>query len=97
VIYPLEEELCGRIDMEWSAQHWVHHNNFISKSNTETEVNEQDEDEDVKKSLLLTPPKFKELIGVDIGGKAGGLFFKLSCWKRVLSRETVSRTCRCKR
>ncbi|KAG0289833.1 hypothetical protein BGZ96_006669 [Linnemannia gamsii] len=84
VIYQLEEELCGRAEMEWIAQHWVHHNNPVwqsefqnwkraAKSHTGMEVADQvkDKDESVKPmSFLYT--KFKELIGIDVSGKVGG-------------------------
>ncbi|KAG0203502.1 hypothetical protein BGX33_009069 [Mortierella sp. NVP41] len=79
VVYQLDEELCGRAEMKWIAQHWVHHDNPVWQNEFQAwKASNGQADMDVDKCQnegrhpSLSFPKFKELHGINVCGRVGG-------------------------
>ncbi|KAF9131649.1 hypothetical protein BGW39_001554 [Mortierella sp. 14UC] len=84
VVYQLDEELCGRAEMEWIAQNWVHYADGLWqkeyrewKASKGKPVNESSQEvlhemPRGDKDPLLPSPAFKELIGIGVRGNEDG-------------------------
>ncbi|KAF9980158.1 hypothetical protein BGZ75_008761 [Mortierella antarctica] len=73
VLYQLQDELAGDQEVEWIAQHWIHHQNPVwqqdfrrRKQSYSDILAEEEEEEDVKDDLWRPEPKFKELLGIGV-------------------------------
>ncbi|KAF9560538.1 hypothetical protein EC968_006125 [Mortierella alpina] len=74
VVYQLQEELAGEKEVEWIAQHWVHHQNPAWQQDyrrLRQAFNDtlDDDEEEIADDLWRPEPKFKELLGVRVSGK----------------------------
>ncbi|KAF8946887.1 hypothetical protein BGZ47_011036 [Haplosporangium gracile] len=80
VVFQLDEELCGREEMEWVAQNWVHQDNTAWKSAFETCSSSRSMSPgptsnsvttlgDEGRTPVLLCPKFQEFLGVSVCGR----------------------------
>lgn len=81
VVFQLDEELCGRAEMEWIAQNWVHQDNAAWQRAFEACDGSSSAPLGVASNSVMTLqagneetpvllcPKFQELLGVSVCGK----------------------------
>ncbi|KAG0276311.1 hypothetical protein BGZ95_007704 [Linnemannia exigua] len=82
-VFQLDEELCGRAEMEWIAQNWVHHENTVWQSAFDACSGSSDK-MPAHHHLVGSPaalegvgggtpvllcPRFRELLGVSVTGE----------------------------
>ncbi|KAK3835084.1 MAG: hypothetical protein J3R72DRAFT_451822 [Linnemannia gamsii] len=82
VVFQLDEELCGRAEMEWIAQNWVHHENTVWQSAFDACSGSSDKMPAHRHLVggpaalegvgggtpVLLCPKFRGLLGVSVSG-----------------------------
>ncbi|KAF9280951.1 hypothetical protein BGZ68_006927 [Mortierella alpina] len=71
VLYQLQEELAGDQEVEWIAQHWIHHQNPVWQQRYQRQRQSHngiidDEEEDAEDDLWRPEPRFKELLGIGV-------------------------------
>ncbi|KAF9948049.1 hypothetical protein BGZ70_002382 [Mortierella alpina] len=71
VLYQLQDELAGDEEVEWIAQHWIHHRNPVWQQEYRRRKQLHngilgDVEKDVEDDLWRPEPKFKALLGVGV-------------------------------